>query len=133
LFSFLFFIFSLFLFFSFSLFHFFTFSLFVFSLFSSFLFFLFFLFFFYFLLFPFTLQLQDQFQWYGRCGAVGHRIAPAVDNLLSPAARGEKAYAPHKSTAMNRKRERLIGTPKLDGLHVRSWVSPGHDSAQFRL
>ena len=53
----------------------------------------------------------------GRCGAVGHRIAPAVDNILSPAARGEKANAPHQSTPMNRKRESLIGTPKLHGLH----------------
>ena len=42
---------------------------------------------------------------------------PAVDNMLSPATRGEKADAPHQSPAMNRKRESWIGAPKLHGLH----------------
>ncbi len=52
----------------------------------------------------------------GRCGAVGHCIAPAVNNM-SPAARGEKVNAPHQSTPMNRKRESWISAPKLYGLH----------------
>ena len=42
---------------------------------------------------------------------------PAVDDMLSPATRGEKADAPHQSPAMNRKRESWIGTSKLHGLH----------------
>ena len=33
----------------------------------------------------------------GHCGAVGHRIAPAINNMLSPAARSEKSNMPHQS------------------------------------
>ncbi len=52
-------------------------------------------------------------------GAAGgrHRIAPAIDYVLRPAASGKKADTPHQSTAMNRKREGLLYVPKLHGLH----------------
>ena len=45
--------------------------------------------------------------------AVCHCIAPAVDNILSPATRDKNADAPHQSTPMNRKRESWIGAPKV--------------------
>ena len=41
----------------------------------------------------------------GHCGAVGHRIAPAINDLLSPAARSEKSNTPHQSAPMDRKSE----------------------------
>ncbi len=41
---------------------------------------------------------------------------PAVDKMLSPATKGEKADAPHQSPAMNRKRDSSFGAPKLYGL-----------------
>ena len=63
------------------------------------------------------INCKINFSGIGRCGAVGHCNAPAVVNMLSPAARGEKANAPHQSTPMNRKRESWIGAPKLYGLH----------------
>ena len=53
----------------------------------------------------------------GCCGAVRHRITPAIDDVLRPAASGEKADTPHQSTAMNRKREGRLYVPKLHGLH----------------
>ena len=31
----------------------------------------------------------------GHCGAVGHRIAPAINDMLSPAAKSEKSNTPH--------------------------------------
>ncbi len=47
-------------------------------------------------------------------------VVPAVDNMLSPATRGEKADAPHQSTAMTRKRGELDLCPEA------SWsASPG--------
>ncbi len=63
------------------------------------------------------ISCKTNFSGMGRCGAVGHRITLAVDNVLSPAARGEKANAPHQSTPTNRKRASWIGAPKLHGLH----------------
>jgi hypothetical protein len=40
------------------------------------------------------------------CGrAVRDRIAPAIDDVLSPAAGSEKANAPHQSAPVNRKRK----------------------------
>ncbi len=38
----------------------------------------------------------------GCCGAVSHRIAPVIDDVLRPDASDEKADTPHQSTAMNR-------------------------------
>ena len=49
----------------------------------------------------------------GCCGAVRHRITPAIDDVLRPAASGEKTDTPHQSTAMNRKREGRLYTPSF--------------------
>ena len=36
----------------------------------------------------------------GHCGTVGHRVAPAINNMPSPAARSEKSNMPHQSAPM---------------------------------
>ena len=44
------------------------------------------------------------------------RIAPAIDDVLSPAAGSEKAHTPHQSTPVNRKREGWLHVPEFHGL-----------------
>ena len=36
------------------------------------------------------------------CGAVGHRIAPAINDMLSSSVRSEKPNTPHQSAPMDR-------------------------------
>jgi hypothetical protein len=75
----------------------------------------------------------------GCCGAVRHRIAPAIDDMMRPVASGEKADTPHQSadtpyqsTAMNRKREGWLYVSKLHGFHsplARHEIHKGADVA----
>jgi hypothetical protein len=51
------------------------------------------------------------------CGkTVRDRIAPAIDDVLSPAAGSEKANAPHQSAPVNRKRKDWLHIPEFHGL-----------------
>ncbi len=51
------------------------------------------------------------------CGrVVRDRIAPAIYDVLSPAAGSEKANAPHQSAPVNRKREDWLHVPEFHGL-----------------
>ncbi len=48
-----------------------------------------------------------------RCGrTVRDRIAPAIDDVLTPAAGSEKANAPHQSAPVNRKRKAWLYVPR---------------------
>ena len=53
----------------------------------------------------------------GHCGAVGHRIAPAINDMLSPAARSEKSNTPHQSAPMDRKSESRVDVSERHCLH----------------
>ena len=51
------------------------------------------------------------------CGrAVRDRIAPAIDDVLSPAAFSEKTNAPHQSAPVNRKRRDWLYVPEFYSL-----------------
>ncbi len=41
----------------------------------------------------------------GRCGAVRHRIAPAIGDMLNPTTRGEEADTPHQIASRDHKGE----------------------------
>ena len=66
-----------------------------------------------------TRQLQDRCWRRGGAlwGAVGHRIAPAINDMLSPAARSEKSNTPHQSAPMDRKSESWVDVSERHCLH----------------
>ena len=55
----------------------------------------------------------DQYRRFGCGWAVRDRIAPAVGDVLGPAAGIEKADLPHQSTSVDRKRESCLHIPEF--------------------
>ena len=53
----------------------------------------------------------------GPCGVVGNRIAPAINDMLSPAARSEKSNTPHQSAPMDCKSESWVDVSERHCLH----------------